>query len=170
MLENYELKQIPAQMQDDFAILRSQLYLHFGRPKDARPLVDQVNVDSAARKDQRSMMVSVVAESWARTGKHNEALALLDTVDLGNEKNDSTRIQLLCARTFARFAAGKRGGAREDLKLLSDEDVNHLGRFLMPQFRVHPDLQKLARSVAEKNPQMRAMSKAQQPQRRGPRR
>ena len=40
-------------------------------------------------------------------------------------------------------------------------DVNYLGRFIMPQFRVHPELQKLARSVLESHPGARKMAKAQ---------
>jgi hypothetical protein len=167
MLEAVEIKRVPPQMQDDFALLRSQLYLNFGRPKDARPLVDRINVDSPARKEARGMTISVVAESWARTGKHQEALALLDTIDFAAEKNDQVRLQLHVARVFARFAAGKKGLAREDLRALADADINQLGRFLMPQFKVHPELQRLAREVAQKNPEVRRMAAAQQPQRRG---
>ena len=59
---------MPAAMQVDLSILRSQLYLHFGRPKDGRPLVDLVIVDSPHRKEMRNLMVAVVAEAWARTG------------------------------------------------------------------------------------------------------
>jgi hypothetical protein len=168
LLEPIELKRVPPQLQDDFAILRSQLYLHFGRPRDARPLVDTVNVDNPQRAQMRGLMVTVVAETWARTGKHEEALALIDSVDLAKEDNEQIRVSLLVARAFARFAAGKKGGAREDLRAIADLDVNHLGRFLMPQFKVHPDLQRLAREVAEKNPKVRQMSRQQQaPQRRG---
>ena len=166
MLETFDVKNVPAQMQDDFAVLQAQLYLHFGRPKEARPLADRIYVDSPQRKDQRTMMVSVIAEAWARTGKHAEALALLESIDFDDRKNEQLRVQLLVARTFDNFASGHKVSAKEDLRAISDVDVNHLGRFLMPQFRVHPDLQKLARAVVEKNPQARRMA-AQQPQRGG---
>jgi hypothetical protein len=166
VLEAMEWKKVPAQMQDDVAILRSQLYLHFGRPKDARPFADLINVDNPQRKDARTVMVAIVAETWARTGKHTEALAMLDTVDV-DAADDQARPQLLIARVFARFAAGKRGPAKEDLKAICGVDVNHLGRFLMPQFKVHPDLQRLAREVAEKDPTVRRMQKAQQRPQRG---
>jgi hypothetical protein len=167
LLERVEIKNVPAQMQDDFAILRAQLYLNFGRPKDARPLVDRVNIESPSRKDARGLYTSIVAEAWARTGKHDEALTILDRIDLDAESNDQVRLQLLVARVFARFAAGKRGPAKEDLRALAAVDVNYLGRFLMPQFKVHPELQALARGVAEKNPEVRRMAQKQQPQRRG---
>ena len=42
--------------------------------------------------------------------------------------------------------------AETELVALSDQDVNLLGRFLDPRFRVHPELQKLARRVLERNP------------------
>jgi len=166
MLEPIDIKSVPAQMQDDVAILRAQLLLNFGRPKDARPLADSINVDSPQRKDARGMIASIVAEAWARTGRHQDALTLVDTVSLGKE-TEQIRAQLIVARTFAKFASGKRNAARDDLELLASMDINYLGKFVMPQFRVHPDLQKLARTVAEKNPQMRRMAKSQNPQRRG---
>lgn len=151
LLEAHDVKKFQPQMQDDVAILRSQLYLNFGRPKDARPLVDRVNVDSTQRAEMRGLMVSVVAQAWARTGRHVDAAALIDTVDLTKEQNEEVRIQLMVARVFARFAAGKRGPAKDDLKALANLDVNHLGRILAPQLRVHPELQRLAREVAEQS-------------------
>jgi hypothetical protein len=166
-LESLEWKRIPAQMQDDVAILQSQLYLQFGRAKDARRLADLINVDSPARKQLRGLMVAVVTECWARTGKHHEALALVETVDLDAEPDEQVRVQLRVARAFARFAAGKRGAAREDLSAIADADLNYLGRFLMPQFRVHPELQKLARRVAEKHPAMLRRASGAPQQRRG---
>jgi hypothetical protein len=165
MLEPINIKTVPAQMQDDVAILRAQLLLNFGRPKEARPMADLINVDSPQRKDARGMIAAIVAEAWARTGKHEAALALVDTVTLAKE-TEQTRAQLMTARAFAKFASGKRTAAREELEALAEIDINHLGKFVMPQFRVHPDLQKLARAVVEKNPQMRKMAKAQSPQRR----
>ena len=49
---------------------------------------------------------------------------------------------------------------------LAAEDVNNLGRFLSPQFRVHPELQKLARQVLESHPGARKMAKGQSKQMR----
>ena len=62
---------------------------------------------------------------------------------------------------FAKFAANQRGAARTELSALADEDLNHLGRFVAPQFRVHPELQKLARSVFEQHPSARKQGKVQ---------
>lgn len=158
-IESLDMKDVPVYLQDDVALLRSQLYLRFGRPKDARPLVDRINVNNPQRKEGRALMVSVVAEVWARTGKATEANELLDTVDINNEANMQVRAQLLAARVFARFAAGKKGGARKDLQTLAAIDPDHLGRFVIPQFRAHPELQRMARSIAEQLPQVRKMAR-----------
>ena len=60
-----------------------------------------------------------------------------------------------------RFAANQRGQARTELLALCDDDPNYLGRFLAPQYRVHPELQKLARSVIQQHPSARKMIKVQ---------
>jgi hypothetical protein len=161
MLEPVDLKKVQPQMQDDVAFLKGQLCLNFGRTRDARPLADMINVDNPQRQSQRNMMVGMVAEAWGRTGKHTEALELLETVDLAAEPNPQLRAQLLSSRVFARFASGKRTGASQDLKTLADMDINYIGKFLMPQFKVHAELQKLAKSVAEKHPAMRRMAPKQ---------
>jgi hypothetical protein len=105
--------------------------------------------------------VGIVAEAWGRTGKSKEALALLDSVELPKKNAEQIAVQLRIARVFAKFAANQRGPARAELNALAEEDVNYLGRFLSPQFRVHPELQKLARSVLEAQPGARKMAKAQ---------
>ncbi len=147
MLEAIELKTVPPQMQDDFAYLRAQLCLSFGRAQDARPLADSINVNSPQRKDSRGMLVAVVAETWARTGKAQDALDLLASVDLDAEK-DELRFQLQVARVFAQFALGKTRVVKQELAAIGEPDVNRLGRFLAPRFKVNPDLQRLAREAA----------------------
>jgi hypothetical protein len=69
-------------------------------------------------------------------------------------------LQARIAKVFAKFAANQRGPARTELSALAEEDPNHLGRFLSPQFRVHPELQKLARQVLESHPGARKMAKS----------
>jgi tetratricopeptide (TPR) repeat protein len=162
LLEAVERKRIPAQMQDDFGLLQSQLYLMAGKPREARPLVDLINVDSPQRKEQRAFVVAVVAEAWARTGKHTEALELLGTVETGKE-NAEIRAQLLVGDVFGRFASGKRKEARESLEKLAAIEPNYLGKFILPRFRVHPQLQTLARSVAEKQPGLRRAASGGRP-------
>ena len=159
LLESVELKVYPAQMQDDVSLLKAQLYLAHGRTQDARKAVDSMNLDNPQRKEVRAFAASITAEAWARTGKSREALALLDTVELPKDNREAIALQCRIARVFAQFAANKRNLARQELVSLADEDPNYLGRFVAPQFRVHPELQKLARSVAQNHPSARRVIK-----------
>lgn len=161
LLETVPTAKFHAAMQDDVALLLAQLYLGVGRTQDARKAADTINVDNPERKEVRSMAAAIISEAWARTGKPKEALALLDTIELPKKDAAQIATQIRVVRVFAKFAANQRGPARTELQQLADEDVNNLGRFLMPQFRVHPELQKLARAVLEQHPQARAMSKQQ---------
>lgn len=151
LLEPVDLKDVPGNMQDDFALLKSQLLLSFGRPKQARPLVDQINLDSEERKSIRPLMVAVVAETWARTGAPKKANEVLDSIDLDDAASADFKPLLLGARVFARFAAGKKGLARAALEAVAAEDPNLLGRFISPKAKVHPGLQRLARESFERN-------------------
>ncbi len=161
LLEPVALTAFPAAMQDDVSLLKAQLFLSFGRTQDARKCADSMNLDNPDRKEIRPYAAGIVAEAWGRTGKSKEALALLETVELPKKNSEQIAVQLRIARVFAKFAANQRGPARAELNALAEEDVNYLGRFLSPQFRVHPELQKLARSVAESHPGARKMAKVQ---------
>jgi hypothetical protein len=155
LLGTIELKSYPPAMQDDVSLLQTQLYLRLGRTADARKSADVMNLDNPQRKEIRALAASIVAEAWARTGKPKEALALLDTIELPKKDSEQIALQIRVARVFARFAANQRGPARAELVALADDDFNQLGRFIQPQFRVHPELQKLARSVIEQHPARR---------------
>jgi cbb3-type cytochrome oxidase subunit 3 len=171
LLDGTELKTFPAAMQDDVALLKAQLFLGMGRTQEARKVSDTMNLDNPARKEMRPLAASIVAEAWARTGKFKEAIDLLNTVEMpkaSNENAEQITVQLRVAKIFARFASGQRTQARDELHTLADDNLNYLGRFLMPQFRVHPELQKLARSVMERHPSARKTAKANAP--RGSRR
>lgn len=161
LLASIELRNYPPAMQDDVSLLRTQLHLGLGRTGDARKSADLMNLDNPQRKEIRPLAASIVAEAWARTGKPKEALALLDTIELPKKDAEQIALQIRVARVFARFAANQRGPARAELVALADQDINQLGRFVQPQFRVHPELQKLARSVIEQHPSARRHIKAQ---------
>jgi tetratricopeptide (TPR) repeat protein len=161
LIEKVPLNKFPPAMQDDVALLKTQLYLSLGRTADARKNADTINLDNPERKQARPLAASIVAEAWARTGKPKEALALLDSVELPKKDGEQIAIQMQVARVFAKFAANQRKQAETELVALSDQDVNLLGRFLDPRFRVHPELQKLARRVLERNPAARPKMKVQ---------
>ena len=167
LLEPVQLKGFPAAMQDDLALLKSQLLLSVGRAKEARPLADWINLDNPQRAEMRPNMVAIVAETWARTGSAAEANEILASVNVA-EASDDAAAHLLIARVFARFGAGKKGQARSALRSLAARDPNLIGRFLAPQSRVHPGLQRLAREEAQRHiPRTRGGHSPIPPARRG---
>jgi cbb3-type cytochrome oxidase subunit 3 len=161
LLGTIELRSYHPSMQDDVSLLRTQLYLRLGRTADARKSADVMNLDNPQRKEIRPLAASIVAEAWARAGKPKEALALLDTIEVPKKDAEQIGLQIRVARIFARFAANQRGPARSELAALAEDDLNQLSRFVLPQFRVHPELQKLARGVLEGHPSARKHIKAQ---------
>ncbi len=161
LLQPVELSKFPPAMQDDVALLKTQLYLNMGRTADASKSASSINLDNPQRKEIRPMAAAIVAEAWARTGKPKEALALIETVEIPKKDGEQILVQLKVARIFAKFASNQRGPARQEMSALAAEDINYLGRFLSPQFRVHPELQKLARQVLEAHPSARKMAKGQ---------
>jgi tetratricopeptide (TPR) repeat protein len=161
LLEKTPLKDFPPAMQDDVALLRTQLYLGLGRTQDARKTADTINLDNPERKQARALAASIIGEAWARTGKPKEALALLDTIEIPKKDGEQIALQIRVAKIFAKFAMNNRKSAETDLQSLSEDDMNQLGRFLDPRFRVHPELQKLARRVLERNPAARRVVKSQ---------
>jgi hypothetical protein len=161
LLNSVELRNYHPSMQDDVSLLKTQIYLRLGRTADARKAADGMNLENPQRKEVRPLAASIVAEAWARAGKPKEALALLDTIELPKKDGEQIGLQVRVARVFARFAANQRGPARAELAALADEDPNQRGRFVLPQFRVHPELQKLARSVFEQHPSARRQIKTQ---------
>ncbi len=161
LIEATPLKDFPPAMQDDVALLKTQLYLGLGRTQDARKAADTINLDNPERKQARPLAASIVGEAWARTGKPKEALTLVDSVEIPDKDGEQIAMQIRVVRVFARFAANQRKQAEADLVSLADDDLNQLGRFLDPRFKVHPELQKLARRVLERNPAARKMGQKQ---------
>lgn len=160
LLEPLDLKAFPAAMQDDVALLKTQLYLGQGRTQEARKMADTINVDNPARAEIRPLAAITVAEAFARTGKPKEALVLVEGLEPPKQNAEQFAAQVRIVRVFAKFAARQRDAARAELVALANEDVNYLGKFVMPQFRVHPELQKLARQVIEQNPGARKAAMA----------
>ncbi|MFZ4580125.1 MAG: hypothetical protein ACOYOB_17200, partial [Myxococcota bacterium] len=161
-LEGIDLKKIQAAAADEVRALLGQLYLWKGRVSEARTLADDIKLANAGNGQSRALMIAVQGESWARTGKHEAALELLNDLKLDDPELAQIRVPLLMARVFATYACGKREKTRKDLMLLMKEDVNLLGRFVSPGQKVHPELQKIAREVLAAHPDMKRMQRQQQ--------
>ena len=79
------------------------LYLMHGRAKDARKLADDIRLDRQPNAKAKGMYAAVCAEAFARTGKADEAMKLLDTYkaddpEFGDEKvNNKDHLTLVTA-------------------------------------------------------------------------
>lgn len=162
VLEGIDLAKVPAAAADEVRTFRAQMYLFKNRIKEARDLADAIKLSNAGNNQSRAMMTAVVAEAWARTGKPEAALELLNDVKFDDPELAQLRVPLLYARVFANFGSGKKERARKDLETLMKQDMNLIGRFAMPGQAVHFELQKMAQDVLRSHPDMRKMARAQQ--------
>lgn len=163
-LEAIDLAKAPDAVAQEVRAVRAQLYLFKGKLTEARDMADAIRPGEGSGAQARAMLTAVVAEAWARTGKHDAALTLLADVKPDDPELGQAKLPLLFARVFANFAANKRDKARKDLETLMAIDVNLLGRYAMPGQRVHPELQKLAQEVLRSHPDMKRMMRQQQQQ------
>ncbi len=161
-LEALDLGKVPTPSQDDVRVLRAQLYLATGRLRDAANMADGINLGAAPNASAKAMVTAIVGESWARTGKADRALLILDELKLDDPDLGQAGILARMAKVFAAFHAGKKDRARKELENLMKIDVNYLGRFVMPGGAVHLELQQIAKQVAMNHPDMRKQQRQAQ--------
>jgi hypothetical protein len=145
VLESIDLKKAPAVVQDDVRAQRALLYLQFNRPKDARVLADEIRLDRQPNPKGKALAAAVVAESFARTGKAEEANKLLETYAAEDPAYAEVAPLLLRAQVFTAITLKKRGVARKALEGMAAIDPNTLGAFM--QRGAQPEVAKLARQV-----------------------
>ena len=161
-LQGIDLSKLPQDAADQVRTFRCQLLLLKNRNRDARDLADQIQVPSTGPKGQRAMMAAVVAEAWARTGRGQEAMVLLEDYKPEDPELVEMRPIILFARVFAHFAVGRKERCKKDMTLLMQQDMNLLGRFVQPGPGIHMELRQIATEVLQTHPDMRKMAKAQQ--------
>ena len=163
-LQGVDLSKVPQEAADQVRSFRCQLLLVKNRTRDARDVADQINVPATGPLAGRAMMAAVVGEAWARTGKHVEALVVLEGLDPLHPELEQVKPMLLFALVFAHFAAGRKERCVKALKMLMAQDMNLLGRFVAPGPGIHMELRKLATEVLQTHPDVKKMAKAQQSQ------
>lgn len=161
-LESIDLSKVPATSQDDVRVLRAQLYLACGRLRDAANMAEGINLGAAPNAQAKAMVTAIVGEAWARTGKADRALVILDDLKIDDVEMGQAAVLARMAKVFATFHAGKKDRARKELEALMKLDVNYLGRFVQPGGAVHLELQQLARTVAMSHPEVRKQQKQAQ--------
>lgn len=150
-IEKVDLKKVGALQADSVRLTRIQLYLLVGRTREAGELADVVDVKRAQQADERAAVVATVAEAFARSTKSKEAHELLSTFKPEELSNVQVKVPLFYARVFANFVDGEQELVKRDLHSLAKLDVNYLGRFVHPKFKVHPGLTKLAQETAQRH-------------------
>jgi tetratricopeptide (TPR) repeat protein len=143
-LEAIDIAKAPSMVQDEVRSQRAMMYCFMGRPKDARPLVDDIKIDRQPDKKVKAKYAAVVAETFARTGKHDEAKKLLDEYKAEDAGDDLAPL-LLRAQVYTYSATKNRGLAKKALDGLVAIDPNMVAPFV--QKNTKPELQKLALSA-----------------------
>lgn len=145
ILEAIDLKGEPGAVQDEVRANLAFLYLAQGRPKDARPLADELRLDRQQNAKAKAMHAAVMAETFARTGKADEAKKLLETYKADDPEYGEVSYLLLRAQIYTFFATKNRGLMRKAMAQLAERDPNQLAPFLAKS--AHPEVQAAVREV-----------------------
>ncbi|HEX6241963.1 MAG TPA: hypothetical protein VFZ61_13735 [Polyangiales bacterium] len=142
-LEAIDIEKAPALAQDEVRCQRAMMYLFMNRPKDARPLADDIKIDRQPEPKAKAKYVAVVAEAFARTGKADEAKKLLQEYKADDPRWGAEVGPLLYrAQVYTFMETKNRGLAKRALDALIQIEPNMLSPFL--QKGANPELQKLA--------------------------
>ncbi len=145
VLESVDLEKAPALVQDDVRSQLGLLYLRVNRVRDARALADDIRLDRQSNSKAKAMYAAIVAESFARTGKLDEAKNLLDTYKADDPEYGEIAALLLRAQVYTYLGLKKRGLAKKAMEGMAAIEPNLLGAFV--QKGTAPELSKLAKEV-----------------------
>ena len=145
ILEAIDLDKAPAIVQDDVRANLAMFYLMTGRARDARELADEIRLDRQPQAKAKAMYAAVVAESFARTGKTEDARKLIETYDPSDKEFGQVSGMLLRAQVYTYTATKKLGRAREAMEQLLDVDPNMVAAFVQKGQR--PEIARLAKQV-----------------------
>jgi len=145
VLEGIDVAKAPAMVQDDVRSQLGLLYLRVNRVRDARALADEIRLDRQSNSKAKAMYAAIVAESFARTGKVDEAKNLLDTYKADDPEYGEIAALLWRAQVFTYTALKKRGLARKAMENMAAIEPNLLGAFV--QKGSAPELSKMAKEV-----------------------
>jgi hypothetical protein len=140
-LEAIDIAKAPTVVQDEVRSQRAMMYLFLNRVKEARPLVDEIKLERQPDAKVKAKYAAVIAEAFARTGKHDDAKKLLDEYKAEDAPQELAPL-LYRAQVYTYVATKNRGLAKKALDALIKLDPNMVAPFV--QKTAKPDLQKLA--------------------------
>jgi len=147
ILESIDLKKAPAVVQDDVRANLALMYLMNNRTRDARELADEIRLDRQPQAKAKAMYAAVQAEAFARTGKSDDAMKIIDTYDAGDPEYGEVNGMLYRAQVYTYMAKKKRGLAKKAMQQLAMVDPNMVAAFAMKG--THPQLNKMAKQVLQ---------------------
>jgi hypothetical protein len=145
VLEAIDLKKAPMVVQDEVRAQLALMYLRVARVRDARALADEMRLDRQPQPKAKAFYAAVMAESFARTGKADEAKKLLDTYSADDPAFTEVRAMLLRAQVFTYFQLKKRGLATKALQTLADVEPGMVAAFTLKG--TPPEIIQLARQT-----------------------
>lgn len=149
VLEAIDLKKAPAMLQDDVRANLALLYLAQNRLREAREVVDQIQIHRQPQPKAKALYAAVMSEAWARTGKAEEAKKLLEGYRVDDPTYQEVRPLLLRAGVYTFTATKNRGRARDSLVALAAIDPMLLASFT--QRGTPAELATLARQMLSKS-------------------
>lgn len=131
VLEGIDLKKAPMVVQDEVRAQLALMYLRNARVREARALADEIRLDRQPQPKSKAFYAAIMAESFARTGKAEEAKKLLDTYSADDPAFTEVRPMLLRALVFTCFQLKKRGLAKKAMDTLADIEPGMVAAFTL---------------------------------------
>jgi hypothetical protein len=145
VLEGIDIKKAPMVVQDEVRAQLALLYLRGHKVREARALADEMRLDRQPQPKAKAFYAAVMAESFARTGKADEAKKLLDTYSADDAAFAEIRPMLLRAQVFTCFQLKKRGLAKKAMDTLADVEPGMVAAFTLKG--TPPEIIQLARQT-----------------------
>jgi hypothetical protein len=129
VLEGIDLKKAPMVVQDEVRAQLALMYLRNSRVREARALADEIRLDRQPQPKAKAFYAAIMAESFARTGKAEEAKKLLDTYSADDPAFVEVRVMLLRALVFTCIQLKKRGLAKRAMETLAEVEPGMVAAF-----------------------------------------
>ncbi len=149
-LETIDLSKQMQPVADQVRTMRAMMHLTQGEAKEARMLVDQVEMSKQQDLRARAMFAAVAAEAWGRTGQAKKGVDVLELFNPDDPELAEFQIQLYRARAFAFAGANDMKSATRAMKKLAEMNPQLLGMFVMGK-KVHPLLQREAQQIVARS-------------------
>lgn len=149
-LESINLSKQLGPVADQVRSMRAMIHLTLGETKEARALVDAMEMGKQEDVKTRAMFATVAAETWGRTGQAKKAIEMLDLFNPDDPELQEMRVQIWRARAFAYAGNNDMKGAGRALRKLMDMNPQLLGMFALGK-KVHPILQHEAKQLLMKS-------------------